>query len=101
MPYRWTSISAREGIHRSHHRPVALRADASDRGDAGVRHQGELEGCLVENSFDDYHLLSTHSTWLNYLKSSGVEMKRPEKGEMLPAHGVGKDLATATARPTT
>jgi p-cumate 2,3-dioxygenase subunit alpha len=47
---------------------------------------------LVENSFDDYHLLSTHSTWLNYLKSSGVEMKRPEKGEMLPAHGVGKDL---------
>lgn len=47
---------------------------------------------LVENSFDDYHLLSTHSTWLNYLKSSGVEMKRPDKGEMLPAHGVGKDL---------
>ena len=47
---------------------------------------------LVENSFDDYHLLSTHSTWLNYLKNSGVEMKRPEKGQMLPAHGVGKDL---------
>ncbi len=47
---------------------------------------------LVENSFDDYHLLSTHSTWLNYLKNSGVEMKRPAKGELLPAHGVGKDL---------
>lgn len=47
---------------------------------------------LVENSFDDYHLLSTHSTWLDYLKNSGVEMKRPEKGHMLPAHGVGKDL---------
>src|SRR2546423_12302342 len=47
---------------------------------------------LVENSFDDYHLLSTHSTWLNYLKNSGVEMKRPDKGQMLPAHGVGKDL---------
>jgi p-cumate 2,3-dioxygenase alpha subunit len=47
---------------------------------------------LVENSFDDYHLLSTHSTWLNYLKNSGVEMRKPEKGEMLPAHGVGKDL---------
>lgn len=47
---------------------------------------------LVENSFDDYHLLTTHATWLDYLKSSGVEMKRPEKGEMLPAHGLGKDL---------
>jgi p-cumate 2,3-dioxygenase alpha subunit len=47
---------------------------------------------LVENSFDDYHLLSTHSTWLDYLKNAGVEMKRPEKGEMLPSHGVGKDL---------
>lgn len=47
---------------------------------------------LVENSFDDYHLLSTHSTWLDYLKSAGVEMKRPERGMLLPAHGVGKDL---------
>jgi p-cumate 2,3-dioxygenase alpha subunit len=51
---------------------------------------------LVENSFDDYHLLSTHATWLNYLKDSGVEMKRPPQGkgqgQMLPAHGVGKDL---------
>ena len=52
---------------------------------------------LVENSFDDYHLLSTHSTWLDYLKSSGVEMKRPEKGQMLPAHGLGKDLGNGHA----
>ena len=52
---------------------------------------------LVENSFDDYHLLSTHSTWLDYLKSSGVEMKRPEKGEMLPSHGAGKDLGNGHA----
>jgi phenylpropionate dioxygenase-like ring-hydroxylating dioxygenase large terminal subunit len=47
---------------------------------------------LVENSFDDYHLITTHSTWLDYLKSSGVEMKRPEKGQLLPSHGLGKDL---------
>src|SRR4051812_38604578 len=52
---------------------------------------------LVENSFDDYHLLTTHSTWLDYLKSSGVEMKRPEKGHMLPAHGVGKALGNGHA----
>ncbi|HZS66777.1 MAG TPA: aromatic ring-hydroxylating dioxygenase subunit alpha [Burkholderiales bacterium] len=47
---------------------------------------------LVENSFDDYHLLTTHATWLDYLKSSGVEVKRPEKGHVLPSHGLGKDL---------
>src|SRR5919198_1090034 len=47
---------------------------------------------LVENSFDDYHLLTTHSTWLDYLKSSGVEVKRPAKGQLLPSHGLGKDL---------
>jgi p-cumate 2,3-dioxygenase alpha subunit len=47
---------------------------------------------LVENSFDDYHLLTTHATWLDYLKSSGVEIKRPEKGHVLPSHGLGKDL---------
>jgi phenylpropionate dioxygenase-like ring-hydroxylating dioxygenase large terminal subunit len=47
---------------------------------------------LVENSYDDYHLLTTHATWLDYLKSSGVEMKRPEKGHVLPSHGLGKDL---------
>ena len=47
---------------------------------------------LVENSFDDYHLLTTHATWLDYLKSSGVEVKRPEKGHVLPSHGLGRDL---------
>lgn len=52
---------------------------------------------LVENSFDDYHLISTHATWLNYLRSSGVELKRPEKGHLLPAHGVGKDLGNGHA----
>ena len=52
---------------------------------------------LVENSFDDYHLPTTHSTWLDYLKNSGVEMKRPEKGHLLPAHGVGKDLGNGHA----
>lgn len=52
---------------------------------------------LVENSFDDYHLLTTHSTWLDYLRNSGVEMKRPEQGHMLPAHGVGKDLGNGHA----
>jgi len=52
---------------------------------------------LVENSFDDYHLLSTHSTWLNYLKNAGVEMKRPDKDHLLPAHGVGKALGNGHA----
>ncbi|MSQ70447.1 MAG: aromatic ring-hydroxylating dioxygenase subunit alpha [Betaproteobacteria bacterium] len=52
---------------------------------------------LVENSFDDYHLLSTHSTWLNYLKNAGVEMKRPERGHLLPAHGIGRDLGNGHA----
>ncbi|MEO7403729.1 MAG: aromatic ring-hydroxylating dioxygenase subunit alpha [Burkholderiales bacterium] len=52
---------------------------------------------LVENSFDDYHLLTTHSTWLNYLKDSGVELKKPERGHLLPAHGVGRDLGNGHA----
>ena len=47
---------------------------------------------LVENSFDDYHLITTHSTWLDYLKNSGVQVKKPEKGHVLPSHGLGKDL---------
>jgi len=52
---------------------------------------------LVENSFDDYHLMTTHSTWLNYMKSSGVEIKRPEKGHLMPSHGVGKTLGNGHA----
>jgi p-cumate 2,3-dioxygenase alpha subunit len=47
---------------------------------------------LVENSFDDYHLLTTHSTWLDYMRNSGLEMKKPERGHLLPAHGVGRSL---------
>ena len=47
---------------------------------------------LAENSFDDYHLISVHASWLAYLRNSGVEMKRPEKGHLLPGHGVGKAL---------
>ena len=53
---------------------------------------------LVENSFDDYHLLTTHATWLGYLKDSGVEMKRPEEaGVLLPARGIGRDLGNGHA----
>ena len=52
---------------------------------------------LVENSFDDYHLLTTHSTWLNYMKKSGLEIKRPEKGHLMPSHGVGKALGNGHA----
>lgn len=52
---------------------------------------------LVENSFDDYHLLTTHKTWLDYLRKSGVEMKPPEQGHLLPAHGIGKELGNGHA----
>ncbi len=57
---------------------------------------------LVENSFDDYHLMTTHSTWLNYMKRSGVEIKRPDpgakqQGAVMPAHGVGKVLGNGHA----
>lgn len=52
---------------------------------------------LVENSFDDYHLITTHSTWLNYMKRSGVEIKRPAKGQLMPSHGIGKVLGNGHA----
>ena len=52
---------------------------------------------LVENSFDDYHLMTTHSTWLNYIKRSGVEIKKPERGALMPSHGVGKVLGNGHA----
>jgi p-cumate 2,3-dioxygenase alpha subunit len=53
---------------------------------------------LVENSFDDYHLLTTHVTWLGYLKDAGVEMRRPaEAGVLLPARGIGRDLGNGHA----
>jgi len=46
---------------------------------------------LVENSVDDYHLITTHSTWLNYMRNSGVNVT-PPKGELLPTRGFGRDL---------
>jgi p-cumate 2,3-dioxygenase alpha subunit len=52
---------------------------------------------LVENSFDDYHLMSTHSTWLDYMKKSGVAIPKPPKGHVMPAHGVGKALGNGHA----
>jgi p-cumate 2,3-dioxygenase alpha subunit len=52
---------------------------------------------LVENSFDDYHLMSTHKTWLDYMKSSGVQIPRTPKGHVMPAHGVGKALGNGHA----
>ena len=52
---------------------------------------------LVENSFDDYHLLTTHSTWLDYLKNAGVQMRGPDRGHLLPAHGIGRDLGNGHA----
>ena len=51
---------------------------------------------LVENSFDDYHLHSTHLTWLEYMKDAGVDIKVP-KGLLLPKKGVGKDLGNGHA----
>jgi p-cumate 2,3-dioxygenase alpha subunit len=52
---------------------------------------------LVENSFDDYHLMSTHKTWLDYMKKSGVEIPKPAKGHVMPAHGVGRVLGNGHA----
>jgi len=48
---------------------------------------------LVENSVDDYHLLATHATWLQYMRNSGVNMSPPQgSGLLLPTEGRGKDL---------
>ncbi|MEK9685566.1 MAG: aromatic ring-hydroxylating dioxygenase subunit alpha [Rhodospirillaceae bacterium] len=53
---------------------------------------------LVENSFDDYHLVSTHKTWLDYMKDSGVEIRPPKgQGLLLPTHGIGKNLGNGCA----
>jgi phenylpropionate dioxygenase-like ring-hydroxylating dioxygenase large terminal subunit len=46
---------------------------------------------LVENSIDDYHLVATHATWLNYMRNSGVNMT-PPKGQLLPMKGLGRNL---------
>src|SRR5215469_10809062 len=48
---------------------------------------------MVENSVDDYHLPTTHSTWLRYLANSGVKIEPPkEKGLVLPTKGLAIDL---------
>ncbi len=52
---------------------------------------------LVENSFDDYHLMSTHKTWLDYMKRSGVQIPKPPKGHVMPSHGVGRALGNGHA----
>jgi p-cumate 2,3-dioxygenase alpha subunit len=44
---------------------------------------------MVENSVDDYHLPSTHSTWLNYMANSGVKIEPPKDPSLiLPTHGL-------------
>ena len=49
---------------------------------------------MVENSVDDYHLPSTHSTWLNFMANSGVKMEPPprDSGLVLPTKGLAIDL---------
>lgn len=46
---------------------------------------------------DDYHLMTMHSTWLNCMKRSGVEIKKPEKGALMPSHGIGRVLGKGHA----
>ena len=53
---------------------------------------------LVENSFDDYHLLTTHKTWLDYMKDAGVKVEPPAgQGLLLPSRGIGKGLGNGHA----
>ncbi|MDX3906425.1 MAG: aromatic ring-hydroxylating dioxygenase subunit alpha [Pigmentiphaga sp.] len=49
---------------------------------------------MVENSVDDYHLPTTHSTWLNFMANSGVTIERPprEAGQVLPTKGYAISL---------
>jgi len=48
---------------------------------------------MVENSVDDYHLPSTHSTWLNFMANSGVKIQpRKEEGLVLPTRGLAVEL---------
>jgi p-cumate 2,3-dioxygenase alpha subunit len=48
---------------------------------------------MVENSVDDYHLPSTHSTWLNFMANSGVKIEPPkEEGLILPTKGWAVEL---------
>jgi p-cumate 2,3-dioxygenase subunit alpha len=48
---------------------------------------------MVENSVDDYHIPTTHSTWLAYMANSGVNVHVPrEEGLVLPTKGWAIDL---------
>jgi phenylpropionate dioxygenase-like ring-hydroxylating dioxygenase large terminal subunit len=47
---------------------------------------------MVENSVDDYHLPTTHSTWLAYMANSGVKIEVPKDGLVLPTKGLAIDL---------
>ena len=48
---------------------------------------------MVENSVDDYHIPTTHSTWLAYMANSGVNVHVPrEEGLVLPTKGYAFDL---------
>ena len=48
---------------------------------------------MVENSVDDYHLPSTHSTWLNFMANSGVKVEPPKaKDQVLPTRGWAVEL---------
>lgn len=48
---------------------------------------------MVENSVDDYHLPTTHSTWLAFMANSGVGVKpKISEGLVLPAKGAAVDL---------
>lgn len=51
---------------------------------------------LVENSFDDYHLASTHASYLEYMHDSGVDVRIP-KGLIMPKPGIGKALGNGHA----
>jgi p-cumate 2,3-dioxygenase alpha subunit len=51
---------------------------------------------LAENSFDDYHVVPTHITYLEYIKDHGVDVSLP-KGLLMPKHGIGKSLGNGHA----
>jgi p-cumate 2,3-dioxygenase alpha subunit len=51
---------------------------------------------LVENSFDDYHLASTHASYMEFMHDSGVDVRIP-KGLAMPKPGIGKALGNGHA----
>lgn len=56
---------------------------------------------MVENSVDDYHLPTTHSTWLNYMVNSGVQIDAPARDEGLVLPRKGKAVALGNGHFTT